>query len=109
VGLRKENPDVPSHPSRHHHHDPTPRERLRAARADLHPSSPWRELLTTALQAVDEPGQARRRALCWLHHALTVGLPQNPSRDSLEQRVLRRAADAIEDELDSDDALARAA
>jgi hypothetical protein len=109
VGARKENPAVPTHPSPHHPHDPTPRERLRTARADLHPSSPWRELLTTALQAVDETGQGRHRALCWLHHALTVRLPENPSRDSLEQRALRRAADAIEDELDSDDALLRAA
>jgi hypothetical protein len=66
-------------------------------------------MLTTALEAIDDPGQARHRALCWLHHALTVRLPENPSRDSLEQRVLRRAADAIEDELDADDVLLHAA
>ena len=103
-------PNPPKAPRRTHDDlDPTPRARLRKAREDLHPGSPWREMLTTALEAVDEPGHARHRALCWLHHALTVRLPENPSRDSLEQRVLRRAADAIEDELDSDEALQRAA
>jgi hypothetical protein len=97
--------------SRWAHDDPdtTPRARLRKAREDLHPDSPWREMLTTALEAIDEPGHARQRALCWLHHALTVRLPENPSRDGVEQRVLRRAADAIEDELDSDEALQQAA
>ena len=103
-------PNPPKLPRRaHEDHHPTPRARLRKAREDLHADSPWREMLTTALEAVDEPGQARHRALRWLHHALTVRLPENPTRDSLEQRVLRRAADAIEDELESDGAVQRAA
>jgi hypothetical protein len=83
----------------------TPRERLRLAREELHTDSPWRELLTTALEAMDEPGRARTRALWWLHHALTAPLPIESRRDSLEQRVLRGAAAAIEDELDADEEL----
>jgi len=83
----------------------TPRERLRSAREELHQSSTWRELLTTALEAMDEPSRARTRALWWLHHALTASLPDEPRRDSLEQRVLRGAAAAIEDELDADEEL----
>jgi hypothetical protein len=83
----------------------SPRERLRRAREDLHHGSYWREVLTTALEAIDEPGQARTRALWWLHHAITHPLPIEPHRDSLEQRVLRRAAAAIEEELESDEEL----
>ena len=83
----------------------TPRERLRRAREELHPGSPWRELLSTALEAIDEPSRARTRALWWLHHALTASLPEEAPRDSIEQRVLRRAAAAIEDELEADEEL----
>jgi hypothetical protein len=83
----------------------TPRERLRRAREELHPASQWRELLTTALEAMDEPSRARTRALWWLHHALTASLPLEARRDSLEQRALRGAAMAIEDELEADEEL----
>jgi hypothetical protein len=81
----------------------SPRERLRRARENLHPGSDWHEVVTTALEAMDEPTQARSRALWWLHHALTAHLPAEPRRDSLEQRVLRGAAQAIEDELEADE------
>ena len=90
-------------------HRPTPRARLREAREDLHAGSPWREVLTTALEAIDEQGAARHRALCWLHHAIDVCLPSDSRRDSNEQRVLRAAAQAIEDELDAGGAQPHAA
>ena len=98
-------PTPPGAPRRVSDDRNTPRERLRSAREELHPSSTWRELLTTALEAMDEPSRARTRALWWLHHALTASLPDEPRRDSLEQRVLRGAAAAIEDELDADEEL----
>ena len=98
-------PTPPEAPSRVPDDRNTPRERLRRAREELHPGSPWRELLTTALEAMDEPSRARTRALWWLHHALTAPLPIEPRRDSLEQRVLRGAATAIEDELEADEEL----
>jgi hypothetical protein len=98
-------PMPPGAPRRVPDHRNTPRERLCRAREELQPNSEWRELLTTALEAMDEPSRARTRALWWLHHALTASLPIEPRRDSLEQRVLRGAAAAIEDELDADEEL----
>jgi hypothetical protein len=77
----------------------TPRERLTRARGDLLPASPWRGALGTALEALSEPSPESIRALSWLHDALVALLPANPRRDSLEQRALRRAATALEDEL----------
>jgi hypothetical protein len=56
----------------------------------------------TAIRAVDDTSPARIRALYWLHDALTALLPEDPSGDSVEQRVLRKAAGAIEDELVAD-------
>jgi hypothetical protein len=56
----------------------------------------------TALGAVDDPSPARIRALFWLHDALTMLLPIEPGADSLEERVLRRASTAIEDEIVAD-------
>ena len=99
-------PTPPEAPRRASHDHESRRERLRRALEDLYPGSPWRGVLTTALQAMDEPSQARSRALCWLHHAITVRLPADPRRDTLEHRVLRRAVTAIEEELDADDARA---
>jgi hypothetical protein len=55
-----------------------------------------------ALRAVDDSSPARIRALFWLHDALTMRLPAGLSDDSLEHRVLRRAATAIEDEIVAD-------
>jgi hypothetical protein len=81
---------------------PTPRERLRRAHDDLHPGSTWRGAVLTALQAVDDPSPVRIRALFWLHDALTMLLPIEPGADSLEERVLRRASAAIEDEIVAD-------
>ena len=100
-------PPMPPHAQSRMPHEPdrSPRERLRRAREELHPGSPWRELVTTAMEAIDEPSRARTRALWWLHHALTASLPEEPRRDSLEQRVLRGAAAAIEDELEADEEL----
>jgi hypothetical protein len=85
---------------------PTPRERLRRASEDLHPASRWRGAVATAIDAVDDPSPARIRALFWLHDALTARLPDDARTDSLEQRVLRRAAEAIEDEIVADHASA---
>jgi hypothetical protein len=85
---------------------PDPRERLRGAYRDLHPASAWRGAMLTALRAVDDRGPSRTRALFWLHDALTMLLPLEPGADSLEQRVLRTAARAIEDELVADHASA---
>ena len=85
--------------------DRSPRERVRRAREELHPDSPWRELLRTALEAIDEPSHARTRALWWLHHALSAPLPFEPRRDSQEQRILRGAAAAIEEELEAEEEL----
>ena len=99
--------------SAHRHHcshpdsapTPDPRERLRGAYRDLHPASTWRGAILTALRAVDDPeSRARIRALFWLHDALTMLLPLEPGADSLEQRVLRTASRAIEDELVADHA-----
>jgi hypothetical protein len=53
----------------------------------------------TALRAVDDTGPARIRALFWLHDVLSMLLPAESRADSLEQRVLRRASVAIEDEI----------
>jgi hypothetical protein len=83
---------------------PTPRERLRRASEDLHPASQWSGAVLTAVDALDDPSPARIRALFWLHDALAARLPDDPRGDSLEQRVLRRAVDAIEDELVADHA-----
>jgi hypothetical protein len=79
-----------------------PGERLRRAGDDLHPTSTWRGVVLTAVRAVEDTSPARIRALYWLHDALTARLPEDPSADSVEQRVLRRAAGAIEDELVAD-------
>jgi len=79
-----------------------PRERLRRAHADLHPASTWRGAVLSALRAVDDTGPTRIRALFWLHDTLSMVLPADPSDDSLEHRVLRRAATAIEDEIVAD-------
>ena len=81
---------------------PTPRERLRRAHDDLHPASTWRGAVLAALRAVDDHGPARIRALFWLHDALTMLLPPEPGADSIEERVLRRASAAIEDEIVAD-------
>ena len=78
---------------------PSARERLRRAVDDLHPASEWREAVLTALQAVDEPSPARIQAMYWSHDALSALLPRDPADDTLEQRVLRRAAGVLEDEL----------
>jgi hypothetical protein len=78
---------------------PSARERLRRAHDDLHPSSAWRGAIVVAIKAVDETSPARIRALFWLHDALTALLPDDRRTDSLEQRILRRAAGVIEDEL----------
>ncbi len=86
-----------------------PRERLCRALRDLHPSSPWRDVLSTALQAMDGPARERDRALSWLHYAISFRLPADPQRDTMEHRVLRRALSAIDDELDADDVGRRAA
>jgi hypothetical protein len=100
-------PPIPPDAPRHMPDDQpaSPRERLRRARENMHPGSDWREVLTTALEAMDEPTQARSRALWWLHHALSAQLPAEPRRDSIEQRVLRGAASAIEDELEAEEEL----
>jgi hypothetical protein len=82
--------------------DTSPRERLCRAHADLHPASRWRGALLTALRAVDDTSPARIRALFWLHDTLTMLLPDESRADSLEQRVLRRASVAIEDEIVAD-------
>jgi len=102
-------PTPPHAPGRAPHEGRDPRERLRRALADLHPASPWTGVLTTALEVLDEPGPQRARALSWLHHALRSRLPEEPRRDTLEQRVLRRAAHALEDELEGDDSGGRRA
>jgi hypothetical protein len=96
-------PDAPGHVP--DDQPASPRERLRRAREILHQGSDWREVLTTALEAMDESSQARSRALWWLHHALTAQLPTEPRRDSFQQRVLRGAAQAIEDELEAEEEL----
>jgi hypothetical protein len=82
--------------------DRSPRERLCRAHADLHPASTWRGALLTALRAVDDTSPARIRTLFWLHDVLTMLLPDESRADSLEQRVLRRASVAIEDEIVAD-------
>jgi hypothetical protein len=63
------------------------------------------------MRAVDDTSPARIRALFWMHDALTARLPQDLKDDSLEQRALRRAAEAVADELVADhaDALLRIA
>ena len=81
---------------------PSPRERLRRAHDDLHPASTWRGAVLAALRAVDDSSPARIRALFWLHDALTMLLPRDPGADGIEQRVLRRASAAIEDEIVAD-------
>ena len=81
---------------------PSPRERLRRAHDDLHPASTWRGAVLAALRAVDDSSPARIRALFWLHDTLTMLLPEESHADSLEQRVLRRASVAIEDEIVAD-------
>lgn len=81
---------------------PSPRERLCRAHEDLHPTSEWRGALLTAVRAVDDGSPRRIRALFWLHDALTTLLPADPADDSIEHRVLRRAATAIEDEIVAD-------
>ena len=102
-------PTPPEAPRWAPHEAPGPREKMRRACEDLHSGSPWRGVLTTALQAMDETGPARSRALCWLHHAITARLPAEPRRDGIEHRVLRRASDAIEEELESDETSSRRA
>jgi hypothetical protein len=96
-------PTPPQTPDRAHHSDDTPRDRVRRALEDLNPRSPWCGVIATTLQALDEAGPSRHHALSWLHHAIIVRLPSDARRDSLEQRVLRRAAQAIEEENDADD------
>jgi hypothetical protein len=83
---------------------PSARERLRRASEDLHPSSEWRGAVLAAIRAVDDAGPGRIRALYWLHDALSARLPGDPARDTLEQRVLRRAVEAIEEEVVADHA-----
>ena len=102
-------PTPPQAPGWAHSSDDSPCERVRRALDDLHPGSPWCGVLTTVLQALDEAGPARHRALCWLHHAITVRLPSDPRRDTLEQRILRRAGQALDEELDDDGGVRHAA
>jgi hypothetical protein len=83
---------------------PSARQRLRRAVDDLHPSSEWRGAVLTAVRAVDDASPARIQALYWLHDALSALLPHDPAADTLEQRVLRRAAEAIEYEVVADHA-----
>jgi hypothetical protein len=80
-------------------HGPGARERLVRAHDELPATSAWRGALATAVRAVDEPGADRVRTLFWLHDALGGLLPADARQDTLEQRSLRRAATAIEDEL----------
>jgi hypothetical protein len=79
---------------------PSARECLRRALDDLHPSSEWRGAVQTAIEAVDDDASpARIRALYWLHDAMSLRLPRKAAADTLEQRVLRRAVEAIEEEV----------
>jgi hypothetical protein len=86
------------------HGGPSARERLRRALDDLHPSSQWRGAVQAALRAVDDTGPERSRALHWLRDALSMRLPRRSAADTLEQRVLRRAVEAIEEEIAAGDA-----
>jgi hypothetical protein len=96
----------PPFPSAERGRGPSARERLRRACDDLHPSSEWRGAVLTAVEAVEDASPGRIRALYWLHDALSTRLPPKPATDTLEQRVLRRAVEAIEDEVVADHASA---
>jgi hypothetical protein len=82
---------------------PDVRRELRIARSTLSDGSPGRDVLTCALAAVEDPhaevGGAAYLALSWLHEAICALLPADPRRDGLDERILRRAAATLDEEL----------
>jgi hypothetical protein len=82
---------------------PVVRQELRIAHSTLSDGSPWRDVLTCALRALDDPdggvGESGYLALSWLHEAMAELLPADPRRDGLDERILRRATAVLDEEL----------
>ena len=76
---------------------------LRRAYDALPAESNWRGALATALEALDDcnaaTGEDRFRAICWVHDGLAALLPRDPAPDRPEQRLLRRAVNALRAEI----------